>query len=128
LSGSEAEQPGDEESLANGIFFCQPPHSAFPNHVPLASHTRFLTVRWSCSITLLTRRQPNAPELNKRCRPHLKPTNKSYRIDETYIKVKALFRFPVLSARRFIPSSFTYTPSLQCCAARAPGWTTTDPV
>jgi len=29
-----------------------------------------------------------APELNRRCRPHLKPTNKSYRIDETYIKVK----------------------------------------
>jgi transposase-like protein len=26
--------------------------------------------------------------LNKRCRLHLKPTNKSYRIDETYIKVK----------------------------------------
>ena len=32
--------------------------------------------------------QAHAPELNKRCRPHLKPTNKSYRIDETYIKVK----------------------------------------
>src|SRR3954453_4551751 len=32
--------------------------------------------------------QVYAPELNKRCRPHLKPTNKSYRIDETYIKVK----------------------------------------
>jgi transposase-like protein len=32
--------------------------------------------------------QAYAPELNKRCRPHLKPTNKSYRIDETYIKVK----------------------------------------
>ena len=29
--------------------------------------------------------QAYAPELNKRCRPHLKPTNKSYRIDETYI-------------------------------------------
>ena len=29
-----------------------------------------------------------APDLNKRCRPYLKPTNKSYRIDETYIKVK----------------------------------------
>ena len=29
-----------------------------------------------------------APELDKRCRPHLKPTNKSYRTDETYIKVK----------------------------------------
>jgi transposase-like protein len=28
--------------------------------------------------------QAYAPELNKRCRPHLKPVNKSYRIDETY--------------------------------------------
>ena len=32
--------------------------------------------------------QVYAPELNRRCRPHLKPTNKSYRTDETYIKVK----------------------------------------
>ncbi len=32
--------------------------------------------------------QTYAPELNKRCRRHLKPTNKSYRTDETYIKVK----------------------------------------
>src|SRR3984893_13259919 len=32
--------------------------------------------------------QAYAPELNKRCRPHLKPTNKSYRIDETYINVR----------------------------------------
>ena len=32
--------------------------------------------------------QVYAPELNKRCRPYLKPTNKSYRTDETYIKVK----------------------------------------
>src|SRR5215831_3002404 len=32
--------------------------------------------------------QAYAPELNKRCHPHLKPTNKSYRTDETYIKVK----------------------------------------
>ena len=32
--------------------------------------------------------QAYAPELNKRCRPHLKPTNRSYRVDETYIKVK----------------------------------------
>ena len=29
-----------------------------------------------------------APELNKRCLPHLKSTNKSYRVDETYIEVK----------------------------------------
>ncbi len=32
--------------------------------------------------------QTYAPELDKRCRPHLKATNKSYRTDETYIKVK----------------------------------------
>ena len=32
--------------------------------------------------------QAYVPELNKRCRPHLKPTNKSYRTDETYVKVK----------------------------------------
>ena len=32
--------------------------------------------------------QAYAPELNKRCRQHLKSTNKSYRVDETYIKVK----------------------------------------
>jgi len=36
----------------------------------------------------LCRMSPFAPELNKRCRPHLKPTNKSYRANETYIKVK----------------------------------------
>jgi transposase-like protein len=28
--------------------------------------------------------QVYAPELNKRFRPHLRPTNNSYRIDETY--------------------------------------------
>src|ERR1043165_9228236 len=27
--------------------------------------------------------QAYAPEINRRCRPHLKPTNKSYRIDDT---------------------------------------------
>jgi IS6 family transposase len=32
--------------------------------------------------------QAYAPELSKRCRQHLKPVNKSYRVDETYIKVK----------------------------------------
>jgi transposase, IS6 family len=29
-----------------------------------------------------------APELNKRSRSQLKPVNKSYRVDETHIKVK----------------------------------------
>ena len=32
--------------------------------------------------------QAYAPDLNKRCRPHLKPVHKSYRNDKTYIKVK----------------------------------------
>lgn len=32
--------------------------------------------------------QAYVPELKKRCRPHLQPTNKSYRIDETYINVR----------------------------------------
>ena len=32
--------------------------------------------------------QAYAAELNKRCQPYLKRTNKSYRVDETYIKVK----------------------------------------
>lgn len=32
--------------------------------------------------------QTYAPESDKRCRPHLKPANKNYRTDETYITVK----------------------------------------
>jgi len=32
--------------------------------------------------------QRYAPELEKRCRPHLKTTNDSWRVDETYVKVK----------------------------------------
>src|SRR5262249_22315207 len=31
--------------------------------------------------------QRYAPELEKRCRPHLRSTNDSYRVDETYIKI-----------------------------------------
>ncbi len=34
-----------------------------------------------------------APEINKRCRSYLKPTNKSYRVDETYIKIKGKERY-----------------------------------
>ena len=37
--------------------------------------------------------QVYGPELEKRCRPHLRPTNKSYRVDETYIKVKGKDRY-----------------------------------
>src|SRR5262247_1174587 len=31
--------------------------------------------------------QRYAPELEKRSRPHLRPTNDSYRVDETYVKI-----------------------------------------
>ena len=37
--------------------------------------------------------QRYAPELDKRCRPHLKSTNDSYRVDETYIKVKGQWKY-----------------------------------
>jgi transposase-like protein len=32
--------------------------------------------------------QTYAPELEKRIRPHLRPTNNSYRVDETYVKIR----------------------------------------
>src|SRR5260370_15206980 len=42
--------------------------------------------------------QAYAPELNKRCRPYLKPVNKSYRIDETYIKTPLWFSWQPASS------------------------------
>lgn len=35
----------------------------------------------------------DAPELDKRIRPHLKPTNDSWRVDETYIKIKGVWKY-----------------------------------
>ena len=73
-----------------------------------------LSVRWYLSFTLSYRQlermlreqgwsvdhtsvfrwvQRYGPELAKRCRPFLKPTNRSYRVDETYIKVKGKDRY-----------------------------------
>ena len=37
--------------------------------------------------------QRYGPELDKRCRAHLKLTNDSYRVDETYIKVKGQWKY-----------------------------------
>jgi transposase-like protein len=34
-----------------------------------------------------------APELDKRCRPYLKQTNDSWRVDETYIEVKGEWKY-----------------------------------
>ncbi len=36
---------------------------------------------------------PYAAELDKRCRPHLKLTNDSWRVDETYIEVKGEWKY-----------------------------------
>jgi transposase-like protein len=37
--------------------------------------------------------QHYAPELEKRCRPHLNATNDSWRVDETYVKVKKVWMY-----------------------------------
>jgi len=37
--------------------------------------------------------QQYAPELERRCRLHLKATNDSWRIDETYVKVKKVWMY-----------------------------------
>jgi IS6 family transposase len=37
--------------------------------------------------------QHYAPELEKRCQPHLKTTNDSWRVDETYVKVKKVWMY-----------------------------------
>jgi IS6 family transposase len=37
--------------------------------------------------------QHYAPELEKRCRPRLKATNDSWRVDETYVKIKGIWMY-----------------------------------
>jgi transposase-like protein len=37
--------------------------------------------------------QRYAPELDKRCRPHLKACNDSWKVDETYIKIKKVWMY-----------------------------------
>jgi len=37
--------------------------------------------------------QAYAPELEKRIRPHLRPTSDSYRVDETYVKIKGEWKY-----------------------------------
>ena len=59
-------------------------------HVAEWSAERGLEVDSSCIWRWV---QAYAAELNKRCRRYLKPANKSYRVDETYIKVKGQDRY-----------------------------------
>jgi transposase-like protein len=73
--------------------------------------------------------QADAPELNKRCRPNLKPTNKSCRIDETYIKVKGEDRY----LYRALDSTsqtidFLLTAKRDTAAVSTPCWELLDPV
>ena len=42
--------------------------------------------------------QRYAPELEQRCRPHLKATTDSWRVDETYVKVKGSVDVPLSSS------------------------------
>ena len=37
--------------------------------------------------------QRYSPELDRRCRPHLKHTNDSWRVDETYVKVRGKWMY-----------------------------------
>jgi IS6 family transposase len=49
---------------------------------------------WSIDHTTIYRRvQRYAPELETRCRSHLKATNDLWRVDETYIKVKKVWMY-----------------------------------
>ncbi len=43
---------------------------------------------WVDHTTVFRWVQRYAPELDRRCRPSLRATNDSYRVDETYIKIK----------------------------------------
>jgi hypothetical protein len=54
--------------------------------------TRYLLVERGLEIdhtTIWRWVQRYAPELEERARPHLKATNKSWRVDETYVSVRA---------------------------------------
>jgi len=43
--------------------------------------------------TTVYRWQAHAPELDKRCRPHLRATDDSWRVEETYIEVKGEWKY-----------------------------------
>src|SRR5215831_7620685 len=47
--------------------------------------------------------QRYAPELSKRCRRELKPTNGSWRVDETYMRVKEKWTYLYRAVRRWQP-------------------------
>jgi transposase-like protein len=60
--------------------------------------------------------QAYAPELEKRIRPHLRLTNDSYRVDETYVKSKGN---GITSTARWIPQAKRLT---LCSAQKETRW------
>ena len=54
--------------------------------------------------------QRYAPEIERRLRPHLKPTNKSWRVDETYIRVKGKWTYLYRAVDSTGASIFYYPP------------------
>jgi len=48
---------------------------------------------WVDHTTIYRWLQRSAPELEKQCRPHLKATNDSWRVDETSIKIKGMWTY-----------------------------------
>jgi transposase, IS6 family len=59
-------------------------------HMAEMANERGLSIDASCIWRWV---QAYGPELDKRCRRHLKQTNRSWRLDETYINVKGRDRF-----------------------------------
>ena len=53
--------------------------------------------------------QAYAVELEKRIRPHLRMNNSSWRVDETYVKVKGRWMYLYRAVAR--PSTFCFPPS-----------------
>jgi transposase, IS6 family len=54
--------------------------------------------------------QRYAPELDRRLRSHLKPTNRSWRVDETYIRVKGKWTYLYRAWTRPVPASIFCSP------------------
>jgi transposase-like protein len=85
---SKARQYPDEVILLAVRWYLRYPFAYL--HISEILSERGLSIDASCIGRWV---QAYAPELDKRCRPHLKTTNKSYRVDETYVKVKGKDRY-----------------------------------
>jgi hypothetical protein len=76
-SCSKAEHTIDKSDLPDHIARLQPPDLSLTNHGEL--HLAWVQVF--------------GRELDKRCHQHLRRTNRSWRLDETYINAKGMPRF-----------------------------------